>query len=142
MQKKVGIVIVAGICGVLCGILIGWLFWGKGQQKTDIADAEREEIEMSTGTYISAASGTHIVVFDNSSSPVVMHNKTGDEGLFPDLKTGDRILVVHDNEVMESFPEQMNVYMYCRIGEGEKNVLVEEAINALKELGWNIEEME
>ena len=142
MQKKVGIVLVAGVCGVLCGILIGWLFWGRREQKTDIADAEQKEIEMSIGTYISAAGDAHIVVFDDSSSPVVMHNKTGDEGLFPDLNTGDRILVVHDNEVMESFPEQMNVYMYCRIGQGEKNALVEEAIKALKELGWNIEEME
>ena len=46
MRKKAGIVIAAGICGVLCGILA----------------------------------------------------------------------VVHDNEVMETYPEQMNVYMYCRIG--------------------------
>lgn len=142
MRKKAGIVIAAGICGVLCGILAGWLFWGGREQKTDMAGAGQEGIKMSTGTYIAAANDTHIVVFDNSSSPVVMHNKTGDEGLFPDLKTGDRILAVHDNEVMETYPEQMNVYMYCRIGEGGSNTFVEEALKALKDLGWDVEEIE
>ncbi len=72
MRKKAGIVIAAGICGVLCGILA----------------------------------------------------------------------VVHDNEVMETYPEQMNVYMYCRIGEGGSSTFVEEALKALKDLGWDVEEIE
>ena len=140
MGKKTGIIIVVGICSILCGILIGWIFWGREAQAPQ--EAGQNEMIMSTGTYISTENGSHIFVFDNSSSPVVMINKTGEEGLFPDLSTGDRIVVVRDNYVMYSIPEQMMVYMYCRIGEGERTENVQQAIDSLESMGWMVNDAE
>lgn len=65
----------------------------------------------STGRAVVSGSSCLIVL---NGSPTVMINSSDDEDLFSDVRTGDLIKIKRANEIMESYPPQVNVYS-CKI---------------------------
>lgn len=88
-----------------------------------------------TGIYI-AADSTPFIVFDNGSGePVIMLCGDRDD-MFSKLNTGDRILIVHSGAMMLSYPAQMGVFFCIRLKKGDVSDVPEDAVRALKEMGW------
>lgn len=86
----------------------------------------------STGRYIETDNGSNIVVVYNS--PDVMLNRTN-RNIFKNLKTGDKILVVH-GATAESYPGQTGVYAIFKLGGGSISDIPQTVIDSLTELGW------
>lgn len=88
---------------------------------------------ITVGRCLIAIDGSYLLVDDNS--PIEISNCSSNEELFSDLKTGDKILVVH-NGVNESYPARTGAYFCMRIGSGSIDDISEEVIHELTELGW------
>ena len=88
---------------------------------------------ISTGRCIVADSGSYLIVMDNS--PVVMSNRTNNEGLLDNLQTGDEILIVH-GAVAESYPGQTGTYFCIRLSKGDRSDVPEEILIELTEMGY------
>lgn len=88
-----------------------------------------------TGIYIAADSP--FILFDKGSGePVVMLYPEGKGSMFSKLKTGDRILIVHNGAMMLSYPAQMNVYFCIRLKKGAASDVPERVMKSLEEMGW------
>ena len=91
---------------------------------------------MDTGIYI--AGDSPFIVFDQGhGEPVIMLSPEGKKGMFSKLQTGDRILIVHNGAMMLSYPAQINVLFCIRLKKGDITDVPEEAMDSLKEMGWN-----
>ena len=86
----------------------------------------------STGRYLEADNGSHIVVVNNS--PTVMLNRTNRD-IFKNLETGDKILVVH-GATEESYPGRTGAYAIFKLGSGSISDIPQTVIDSLTELGW------
>ena len=66
-----------------------------------------------TGRYI-AGNYSHILVvdFEHGASPIIMGNRSGNDTLFENLQTGDKIQVSFSGQVILSNPGRMWVYGY------------------------------
>lgn len=90
-----------------------------------------------TGTGIYIAAGSPFILFDGGSGePVAMLYPEGKDSMFSKLKTGDRILVVHNGTMMLSYPAQMNVYFCIRLKKGAASDVPESVMKSLEEMGW------
>lgn len=69
-----------------------------------------------------------------------MHAKSGDEEIFADLKTGDKIFIVHD-WIRETYPGQTGVYASRKLGEGYEVDLPEGMLSQLREMGWSADNL-
>lgn len=88
-----------------------------------------------TGIYIAA--GSPFILFDGGSGePVIMLCPKGKDNMFSKLKTGDRILIVHNGTMMLSYPGQMNVYFCIRLKKGDISDVPEGVMESLEEMGW------
>lgn len=119
MRKKRIIVLVVGVflAAVIAGLLVLSPF------RTD------------TGIYIAA--GSPFILFDRGSGePVIMLCPEGKDNMFSKLKTGDKILIVHNGTMMLSYPAQMNVYFCIRLKKGDVSDVPEGVMESLEEMGW------
>ena len=74
-----------------------------------------------------------------NGSPTVMINSSDDEDLFSDVRTGDLIKIKHANEIMESYPPQVNVYSCKIVSKGTADDVDKEVLDELASHGWNYE---
>ena len=88
---------------------------------------------LSVGRCLIAGNGTYMLIEGNS--PIVMSNRAGNEGIFDELETGDKILVLHDG-VNESYPGGTGVYGIFRLGGGDISDIPEQVLEQLTDLGW------
>ena len=86
----------------------------------------------STGRYLEADNGSHIMVVNNS--PTVM-SSSNNRNIFKNLETGDKILVVH-GAVAESYPGQTRAHAVFKLGSGSISDIPQNVIDSLTELGW------
>ncbi len=121
MKKRIGIGVLAGIL-VLLAVGMIW-FFSKG-------------LTISLVRCIITRQGC-MMVQDNA--PVIMHNRSWQQELFEDLSTGDKILVVHDALIAESYPGQTTAYFCIKLQKGSGADVPAEVVTALEELGYIIE---
>ena len=91
-----------------------------------------------TGYFIATVSNSQIlVVVDKHGSGLIsMHNNSGNESLFANLQTGDRIKVSYCGAIAYSHPGQIVVYGYELIERGSVENIPKEMYNLLIEMGW------
>lgn len=77
------------------------------------------------------------MVLDSSPEiPMVMQDQREDGAMFSGLQTGDRIVVLHDNVRLLTYPEQIRVYFCIRLQKGDGTDVPEAVKDALREMGW------
>lgn len=84
---------------------------------------------VSLGRCVVAESGT--LLWIDGDQPVVLHgaDSTG-------YATGDRLLILHDNAIEESYPAQTHAYAVWRVGGGSAADIPPVALDGLRRLGW------
>ena len=87
----------------------------------------------SVGRCLVADNGSYMLIAGNS--PIVMSNRTGNENLFANLETGDKIFLLHDG-VNESYPSGTGVYALLKLENGDISDIPEQVLTQLIELGW------
>jgi hypothetical protein len=126
--------------------IFGDVFAGQGYRGAaadDVPPDDSIERENQTLTGHFAAfenGGRMIVVYDvyPDAAPIVMHNQSGNDGLFADLRTGDEIRIVYDGKIMESYPAKMNVFGVELIERGGAENIPRAVTASLAEMGWVI----
>lgn len=76
---------------------------------------------------------TYMMVDENS--PTVMSTSKDKNKFFKNIKTGDKIFVLH-SVVAESYPGQTGVYLCIKLEDGSVNDINSDVILQLIELGW------
>lgn len=92
-------------------------------------------LDFSVGRCLVADNGSYM--FIDSNSPIVMSNRKDKEGLFSDLETGDKILLLHDG-IAESYPGRTGVYWCMKLEDGTQADIPGQVMEELAELGWTI----
>ncbi len=84
---------------------------------------------------IKAENGSYLWVSERSGP-----NEITQKGLcnFEGIDTGDKVLLVCDSEVLESYPGQNAVYFCKKLEDGTRNDLPQIHIKGLEEMGWKI----
>ncbi|MGG7058248.1 hypothetical protein ACQPUY_08015 [Clostridium nigeriense] len=90
-----------------------------------------------TGIYLRSNNGINIIVSDDSG-PTVMSNKTGNENIFDDLKSGDKIEITYDS-IMETYPGKTQIYSCTFIERGSINDIPKDTLDKLQEMGWTFD---
>ena len=78
---------------------------------------------------------TYLIIYDDGSF-LVMNNISDDESIFDGLTDGDKIEIVRNPEVAESYPAQCYVKKCQKLEDGNFSDLPQNAIDTLSELGW------
>ena len=117
MKKKIGIGLVIAVLLLL--IAVGVWFFGRN-------------LSFSTARCI-VTQQKCMMVLDNS--PIGMSNLSGNEKLFEDLDTGDKILVLHDG-IAESYPGQTGAYFLWKLEGGSAADVPVQVIETLEEMGY------
>lgn len=68
-----------------------------------------------------------------SNGAIVMR---GDDGMFSSVTTGDKVLIIHDNQIEEIYPGQVRVYFCIKLEDGSREDIPESTLSSLSELGW------
>lgn len=119
MKKKI-IITVAIICAVfVLGISAGTFLMNSS-------------IGISTGHVLISENGACFLIKGNS--PVRLSDYS-ENGVFPELKTGDRVLVIHDG-IAESYPASTLCRFCIKTGDGSISDIPEEVISSMTQLGW------
>ena len=92
-------------------------------------------LDFSVGRCLVADNGSYM--FIDGNSPIVMSNSKDKEGLFSDLETGDKILLLHDG-IAESYPGRTGAYWCMKLEDGTQADIPEQVMEELLELGWTI----
>ena len=92
-------------------------------------------LDFSVGRCLVADNGSYM--FIDGNSPIVMSNRKDKEGLFSDLETGDKILLLHDG-IAESYPGRTGVYWCMKLEDGTQADIPEQVMEELAKLGWTI----
>ena len=116
MKKKILVV----LCVIVCIIAIGvFILAGKG-------------ISPSVGQYL-RTDNADMLILDNS--PIVMSVCSGNDDMFANYESGDKILVLHDG-INESYPGGTGVYFSIKLADGHMSNISETVLRQLYELGW------
>lgn len=119
MKKKI-IITVAVICTVfVLGIAAGALIINSG-------------IGISTGHVLISENGTCFLI--KGSFPVRLSDYS-EKGALPELKTGDRVFVIHDG-IAESYPASTLCRFCIKTGNGSMSDIPEEVVSSMTQLGW------
>ena len=119
MKKKI-IITVAIICAVfVLGISAGTFLMNSS-------------IGISTGHVLISENGACFLIKGNS--PVRLSDYS-ENGILPELKTGDRVLVIHDG-IAESYPASTLCRLCIKTGDGSISDIPEEVISSMTQLGW------
>ncbi len=120
MKKKI-IITVAVICAVfVLGISVGAMIMNSN-------------IGISTGHVLISENGTCFLIKGNS--PVRLSDYSENNDALPELKTGDKVLVIHDG-IAESYPASTLCRFCIKTGNGNLSDIPEEVISSMTELGW------
>ncbi|WP_430846376.1 hypothetical protein [Clostridium nigeriense] len=84
-----------------------------------------------------STNGSNIIISEDSS-PTLMGNETGNENIFDDLKSGDKIEITYDS-IMETYPGKTNIYSCKLIEEGSINDIPKDTLDKLQEMGWEFD---
>lgn len=87
----------------------------------------------SVGRCLVADNGSYMFVEGNS--PIVMSSRKDREGMFTDLETGDKILLLHSG-IAESYPGRTGAYWCMKLEDGTQADIPEQVMEKLTELGW------
>lgn len=98
------------------------------------ADEGNLNKEIMTGRLLQSSDGKYLII-DENGSPIVMSNQSGQESVFQDLQSGDKIQITYDG-ILETYPGQMGIYSCELIEKGGIEDISEEVITSLEELGW------
>lgn len=115
-MKKKRIWIPVGIVGILLAACIGFV-----------------ALCGTVGTCIAAKNGSYLIAMGNS--PVRMTDQMPGDAPFEGLRTGDRILILHDG-VNESYPGSTGVYFLVKLPGGSEEDIPGQMLEKLSELGW------
>ncbi|MDQ0208615.1 hypothetical protein [Alkalicoccobacillus murimartini] len=88
------------------------------------------------GIFLKSNNGQNLII--NDLEVVIMGNDTGEEKVFDDLKSGDKIEITSD-AVNESFPSSANVTHCDLIERGSVEDIPQETLDLLKEMGWTFD---
>lgn len=91
-----------------------------------------------TGRYLKSTSDTHIII-DESTSPIVMENRSSKENIFEALQTGDKIEIICNAEIRETYPASTEVYSCKLIERGTIDNINNDVLSNLVEMGWNFD---
>jgi len=122
-QKKKWIIPLCVIGGLL--LICAGLLWYMVSHSMDF----------SVGRCLVADNGSYM--FIDGNSPIVMSNRKDKEGLFSDLETGDKILLLHDG-IQESYPGGTGAYWCIKLEDGTQADIPAKVIEELGELGWTV----
>ena len=92
-------------------------------------------VDFSVSRCLVADNGSYM--FIDGNSPIVMSNRKDKEGMFASLKTGDKILLLHDS-IAESYPGRTGAYWCMKLEDGTQADIPEQVMKELAELGWTI----
>ena len=92
-------------------------------------------LDFSVGRCLVADNGSYM--FIDGNSPIIMSNRKDKEGLFSDLETGDKILLLHDG-IAESYPGRTGAYWCMKLEDGTQADIPNQVMEELAELGWTI----
>ena len=90
-----------------------------------------------TGRAVVTRDGICLIIM--RGTPTVMTNSSDDEGLFSDVHTGDLIKIKHANEVLETYPPQVNVFSCKVVSSGTADDVDKKALDTLASMGWEFE---
>lgn len=90
-------------------------------------------VGISTGVCLVTDNGSVFLVSENS--PVRLSDYSENTDRLSDIKTGDKIIAVHDG-VAESYPASTGLLFYVKLAEGKDEEIPRQVILSLKELGW------
>ena len=110
------------------------IFSSLGCELDDAVDNVLENSETDVGRVL--VSGTsYLIVYDDGSF-LVMNYASDNESVFSGLTDGDKIEIVRNPEIMESYPAQCYVKKCKKLEDGELSDVSPIAIERLSELGW------
>lgn len=92
-------------------------------------------LDFSVGRCLVADNGSYM--FIDGNSPIVMSTLRDKERMFAGLKTGDKILLLHDG-IQESYPGGTGAYWCMKLEDGTQADISANVIEELGELGWTI----
>ncbi len=90
--------------------------------------------DVSTGRCVVADNGK-ILWVDAGGNPVELVDRTW-FSLPKNLKTGDKIWLIHADAIAESYPGQVETYFCIKTDNGSISDIPKNTIDSLKELGW------
>ncbi len=96
--------------------------------------SEHEETAELTGRYLRQDKGSSLII-DESNTPIVMSNYTGDENIFDNLENGDEIKITFSS-IRETYPAGTDIYSCELISKGDISDIDETVITSLEDLGW------
>lgn len=90
-----------------------------------------------SGIYLKSISGSNLIIGEDNG-PILMSNKTGNENIFDDLKSGDKIEITYDS-IMETYPGKTNIYSCKLIEKGSVNDIPKDVLDKLQEMEWTFD---
>lgn len=90
-----------------------------------------------TGIYLRSINGSNIII-GNDNCPTTMGNKTGNENIFDDLKSGDKIEITYDS-IAETYPAQTQIYSSNLIERGSIDDIPKDVLDKLQEMELNFD---
>lgn len=116
MKKKILVAVSVIICILAIGVFV---LAGRG-------------FSASTGLFLETENGDMIIL---NNSPIVMSARSGNDDMFAEYESGDKIFVVHDG-IMETYPAKTGVYFSIKLADGHISDISESVLRQLSELGW------
>lgn len=86
------------------------------------------------GIYLKSNNENNLILTEDNA-PILMYNKTNNEYIFDNLKSGDKIKVSYDF-TLETYPARTNIYSCKLIEEGNLDNIPKDTLDKLEELGW------
>lgn len=98
--------------------------------------ARQEEHVSMQGLCFVEENGTVLLIEEERHEPIVLSNQSGQDSLFSGLSCGDRIEVLTDGSIRETYPAQMDVYGCTLLETGTPADLPQETVNSLAAMDW------
>ena len=98
--------------------------------------ASSRSLSFTTGYYLAAENGTHLLIDGNT--PIQLSDRTKVGKLFDGLASGDRIRVLHDG-VAESYPARTGAYGISKLVSGSIEDIPISVLESLMDLGWTFD---
>lgn len=91
-----------------------------------------------TGRYLKSTSDTHLII-DENNSPIVMGNSSKKDNIFEGLQTGDKIEIICNSEIRETYPAGTDIYSCKLIERGTIEDIPKETLKSLEEMEWTFD---
>ena len=121
---------------ILAGILMVAAFCSCSVPSLSIGNKENPSGAVSTvveGRFISGKNSS--IIIDNSGTPIVMVNRSGDNDIFDGFYSGDKIAVTC-GLIRETYPASTDVYSCKFLEAGGFSDIPNETMQQLRDMGW------